>query len=257
MVAIRLDQVSKPPGIPGQAREDLDLGTAVTATAIGGPFSTYLWELRDRPVDIVAAVESAAALSASGAASTSITPVDVAGTYAIRLAVDAGFGLGARAEDIADITFYAGPTLASDPTQLPRRIPAFGERTEHNVPDAIDPGGNTDGWAREWLRWFALIESDEKFVVAGARIALTGGGATITKGYGIASVLRTGVGTVTVTLATAMPDSNYGVVQGIRGTNGGMLRVSAETTTTFVIERADSFGVLVDDDFSFLVELGA
>jgi hypothetical protein len=77
----------------------------------------------------------------------------------IDLQVNQGFGLGAREDDRARITFYAGPALNSDPTKLPRRRLAAFETREHNVPDAVEPGGNENGWAREWERWFRAVEA--------------------------------------------------------------------------------------------------
>ena len=149
---IRIDQAGKTPGVPGQAREDLALGIAATATAVGGPFFQYLWTIAWKPIDVVAGMRSSAALSSGTLNATLIQPLDIPGTFRIGLAVDAGFGLGARLEDVAFITFYAGPTLSADPRKRPRRYPAVGETTEHNVPDAIDPTGNVDGWARERQR---------------------------------------------------------------------------------------------------------
>lgn len=154
---ITVNQAAKPAGVAGQAREDLDLGTAVTLSAAGGPFLAYLWTIVDKPIDIVTGARSAAALSAPTSSSTNVAPIDKPGTFLVQLAVDSGSGLGALAGDVARITFYAGPALAADPTLLPRRWPATGETSEHNVPDAVDAGGNPDGWAREWLRWRSRI----------------------------------------------------------------------------------------------------
>jgi hypothetical protein len=254
VVAIRLDQTAKPPGIPGQAREDLDTGVAVTATAIGGPYLSYLWTLRDRAIDISVPVEASSALSASGASSTNITPIDVAGTYALRLAVDAGFGLGARAEDIADITFYAGPPLATVLGDFPIRMPAFSERAEHNVPDALQPSGNTDGWARTWLRWFYAIQQQS---IVAAHVSLPPGGpAAILRSRGITSVTRNSQGICTVVMP-ARSSANYVVEATARGATGGHCTVHTATTTGFVIERADLGGALVDADFNFTVQLGS
>lgn len=156
---IKIDQSGRSPGVPGQAREDLALGTAVQLTAVGGPFDAYLWMLAFKPVDVVAGARSSAALSSATTSTTLVQPIDKAGTYRLGISVDAGFGLGARAQDVAFVTFYAGPMLNADPTGYPRRVPATGETTEHNAPDAIDPGGNVDGWAREEARWKAAQES--------------------------------------------------------------------------------------------------
>lgn len=156
---IKVDQSGKPPGVPGQAREDLVLGTAVQLAAVGGPFGNYQWSIAFKPVDVVAGARSSAALSSATTSTTLLQPMDKAGTYRVGIAVDAGFGLGAREQDVAFITFYAGPALNADPTQYPRREPAVGETTEHNAPDAIDPGGNPDGWGRERARWDAAQQA--------------------------------------------------------------------------------------------------
>lgn len=150
---IRVDQAGRPPGVPGRAREDLALGTAVQLTAVGGPFRGYLWTLAFKPVDVLLGVRSSAALSSPTTSATLVQPIDRAGTYRAGIAVDAGFGLGAREEDVAFVTFYAGPTLNPSAAGYPRRPIAIGETNEHNVPDAIDLDGNVDGWGRERARW--------------------------------------------------------------------------------------------------------
>lgn len=162
-VLIQIDQPGSgaPAGVPGVAREDLRIGFDVRLTAVGGPFLAYQWSIIDRPIDITLPVQSAALLSAPSAIQTLVTPVDLAGTYLVQVAVDSGLGLGARAEDVARITFYAGPalnSLAADPAELPRREIAFRERTEHNVPETLFPTGNPRGWAQEWLRWRAVYD---------------------------------------------------------------------------------------------------
>lgn len=161
---IRIDQAGKPPGVAGQAREDLATGTAVQLTATGGPFSKYLWTVLWKPIDIIGATRSAAALSSATSNATLLQPIDLAGTYFVEVSVDSGSGLGALLTDVARVTFYAGPTLATDPTQLPRRIPAFQETVEHTVPDGLDLAGNPDGWSREWLRWFALLQRHDSLL---------------------------------------------------------------------------------------------
>jgi len=158
-IQIRIDQTGKTGGVAGVAREDLDLSTAVTLTAIGGVSVTqYQWSIIYAPPNEAMTAASGSSLSAPGSSATTITP-DNRGTYLIELQVDQGYGLGARSSDRTRITFYAGPTLSADPASLPRRrISAF-EMLEHNVPDDVDPEGNEDGWAREWEKWFRVIES--------------------------------------------------------------------------------------------------
>lgn len=165
-VQIVLNQSGAPAGVAGQAREDLVTGVPVVAQAIGGPFSTYRWSFIDRPPDIIAGTPSNAAFSAPTSPSTNVTPVDKPGTYLIEVAVDSGQGLGATEDDVARITFYAAlvgdplqGVLSADPTKLPWRMPAFGERREHNVPDAIFPTGNQRGWAQSWLHIFAYLRA--------------------------------------------------------------------------------------------------
>lgn len=152
-VLIKVDQAGASPGVAGQAREDLVLGTLVTVSAIGGPYLDYQWSIPSPPVDIIGGTRSSVAIASATASATQLSPIDTQGTYLVRLAVDSGSGLGANPEDNASITFYAGDALNADPTGYPRRPIATGETTEHNVPDAIDPPGNKDGWARERARW--------------------------------------------------------------------------------------------------------
>jgi hypothetical protein len=241
-------------GTPGQAREDLVTGTAVTLVAVGGPYLAYSWSIVDKPIDIVTSTQSSALIVAPTASTTQVSPIDVGGTYLVQILVDSGSGLGALPTDVARITFYAGPTLAANPAQLPRREMAFRETTEHNVPDAVFPSGNPRGWAQERLRWQEVLKSVygvKSF--AWGRVALTSGGATLTSGVNV-GVSRTGVGRVTVTLTTAAPVSTYAVVATALGA-GGSVAAFNTTTATFDIERADLGGGLVDADFSFDVKV--
>ncbi len=156
-VQIKIDQLGKPSGVPGRAREDLDLGVAVTLSAIGGPFLNQEWSFGWKAVDVVSATRSSAAFSSPNSGATLVSPIDIEGTYIVKVSVDSGDGIGANPGDNASITFYAGAALNTDPSAMPRRPIAAGETTEHNVPDAIDPGGNVDGWARERARWDAAL----------------------------------------------------------------------------------------------------
>ena len=156
-VQIKLDQAGKPPGMAGVARQDLATGVKVVATAVGGPYASYRWELIDAPPDYVLGVPSACGLATPVAASTDVLPIDNPQTYKLRLSVDSGLGLGAGADDVADITFYAGPTLAFAPDDLPQRWPAFAEGLEHNVPLSPGLGLNSRGWAETLDRWRAVI----------------------------------------------------------------------------------------------------
>src|SRR5512143_3756882 len=156
-VLIKVDQAAHPAGVPGQAREDLATGVGITLTAVGGPFLAYQWSIVSKPIDILTSTEASSLLASPTANISTLSPIDVAGTYLVQIAVDSGNGLGAGAGDVSRITFYAGPALAVDPSALPRRGMAAFESTEHNVPDAIQPLGNTEGWSREWYRRFAAI----------------------------------------------------------------------------------------------------
>lgn len=257
-VQIRIDQAGSgaPPGVAGVAREDLALGFPVTLTAIGGPYLAHVWSVVDKTVDIVLGTQSAAVFGAPAAAVTSFGPIDIEGTYLVQLVVDSGSGLGATADDVARITFYAGSTLNAlnvDPAELPRREMAFRETTEHNVPDAVFLAGNARGWAQERQRWQEVL----KRLYAGkswawGRVALPGGGpASLVGGdLNVGGVVRTAIGTVAVSFAAPLPNANYAVLHAARGAPG-QLYVDTEAVGGFTIYRSDAFGNLVDADFSF------
>ena len=124
-VQIKIDQAGKPAGVAGQSREDLDVGVAVTLTAVGGPFLRYLWSFPSKPVDVFAGVRSSVALSAPQSSVTLASPIDLVDTYLVELAVDAGFGLGGRPEDVTRRTFYAGD---------PARHPASAGQSRRRLP---------------------------------------------------------------------------------------------------------------------------
>jgi len=155
---IVINQGVKPPGVAGVAREDLDLGVNIALTVVGGPYKAYVWSILDRPVDWLIPAQSTALLATPTAPATIMQNIDRQGTFLIALSVDSGFGVGARPEDNTRITFYAGAPLNPVPNALPRRMPAFGEKTEHNVHDAtVFPSGNPRGWATEMERWFLMF----------------------------------------------------------------------------------------------------
>lgn len=256
-VQILIDQAGAPAGIAGQAREDLQTGVPVTLTATGGPFIAYQWSIIDKAVNMLAGVQSAALLTAPLAGVTQIAPIDQVGTYLVQVVVDSGSGLGATANDVARITFYAGAALNflnSDVAELPRREMAFREETQHNVPDVIFPGGNIRGWAQERQRWQeVLTRMYAGKAWAWGRVTLTGAGAVLTSGFNIAGVARTGVGQVTVTFTRPMPNANYAVIVTGAATGG-----SAFAFNTLVgscqIQRADLGGALIDSNFVFEVK---
>ena len=258
-VQIQIDQPGSgaPAGSPAQAREDLVLGFPVQLTAIGGPFLAYLWSLVDKTVDMAAGAQSLALLSAPTAAITQVTPIDIEGTYEAQVVVDSGFGLGALPEDVARITFYAGPTLnalAADPAELPRREPSFQETTEHNVPDAIFPLGNARGWAQERQRWQEVL----KRIYAGkswawGRVTVPSGGPVSAVGFNLAGAVYVSAGVVDVSFTRPLPNNQYAVIPNARGV-GGQVYVDTETVNGFRLYHADPWGMLTDGDFSFEVK---
>lgn len=260
-VSITIDQPGSgiPPGLPGQAREDLVLGFPAQLTANGGPFFAYQWSIIDKAVDMLAAVQSSALLSAPAAAVTQLTPMDIEGTYLVQVLVDSGSGLGANPDDQARITLYAGPVLNylnPDPAELPRREMAFRETTEHNVPDLVFPAGNSRGWAEERQRWQEVL----KRIYRGkswswGRVSVAGGGpAALVSSFNCAGAVWAATGIVDIVFATPLPNANYAVTATARGA-GGSCYVDTETVNGFRLYRADAFGVLMDADFSFDVRL--
>jgi hypothetical protein len=261
-VQILLSQTGKPAGVAGQARDDFDTGVPVQAQATGGPFASYLWTFVSKAIDIEGGSEASSAFGAATSPTTSVDPIDIAGEYLIQVSVDSGQGLGATADDVARIVFYAGDpagdhstgALSTDPAELPQRMPAFREQLEDNVADAVEPAGNTEGWSRPWLKMKAVIAR----IYAGkswawARVAQTGGGAAQGQSLNVQSVTRTGVGTAHVAFIRSMPDGNYCVLPVARGVAGSVIALN-ELTTGFDIERADIGGALVDADWSFEVK---
>lgn len=261
-VQILLAQSGQPAGSPGQARQDFVTGVAVQATAVGGPFSQYLWTFVSKAIDITAPARSSAAFSASTSATTGISPIDLAGEYLIQLSVDSGQGLGATENDVARIVFYAGTigggvsggVLNTDPAELPQRMPAFRETLEDNVADGIDASGNTEGWSRPWLKIKAVL--DRMYLTKAwswARVTQTGASASVLNGVN-AVVTRTGVGTAHVQFSRNMPNGSYAVVLSARGVAGGASSFN-EAFNGFDVERADLGGALVDADWNFALFL--
>ena len=117
-----------------------------------GAEGTVSWVVLDAPTDeTVTTMSAAKGLTWSG--STLVINPDFAGTYS---------GTATDGVSVVQWSFYAGPPLGNlaEGQYFPRRVPSFREQMAHNVPDDIDAagvGGNRDGWAREWRRWFAAI----------------------------------------------------------------------------------------------------
>lgn len=251
---IKIDQLGKPAGVAGFSREDLALAVPVDITVTGGPYAQVLWTLQDKPIDLSVPAQSAAAITSVTSATTQVTPIDYKGTYLLQVLVDSGFGLGATVADIDSRTFYAGPTLNPTWNELPRRVPSFLERLQHNVQSDPIYGalGNARGWAQEWLRWFGLVEKVSRIApYAWGRVAF--GPTALVDGSGIASVASVGVGNVQITFTTPLPTSTYAVIASARGLTPGYCTAQSEATNFFFIRRDDSTGTVTDSEFSFVV----
>jgi hypothetical protein len=257
-VQIQINQGSLPPGIPGRAREDLVLNQPVVLTAIGIGITEWLWRVIHRPIDIITPLRATANITSPDASSTQITGINVEGTYHIELVVDSGSGLGALPEDVVRITFYAGPPLAQDSDCLPRRSPAFAETTEHNVPDNIEPTGNSEGWSREWLKWFEVIKRAAKGTsFAWGRVTMTATTTTLGDSYNITSINKTGTGTVQVTYTRPIPTGlKYTINASAAGTTGGSCTIINNNNAGFTLERGDFGGGIVNANFNFVVYAG-
>jgi len=258
---ILISQSGAPVTPPGQAREDLVTGLPVQLEAIGGPFSKYLWTFISKPIDIAAEAFANSAFTASTSAVTLVDPVDVRGTYLVQVAVDSGQGLGATEDDVAQITFYAGDlatalqgALATDPGELPRRLMAYAEQLQHNVPDALQPTGNTEGWSREWYRiWDVLERMYQGKGWAHARVAIPGGGpASVVNGFNVATATWTATGTVDIVFVRPMQTADYSVIPVPIGA-AGMAYADNITTTGFTLHRSDVGGTDADLDTAFVV----
>lgn len=262
-VSVTINQAGKPAGVAGQSREDLDVGLAVSLSQSGGPFLAYQWTIRYVAIDVLTDTRSAAVLSAPTSATTSLSPIDKPGEYSGRLVVDSGAGLGASPDDVFDWTFYAGipgdpiygqPSAAGD--ELPRRAPGAGERGEHNAPDALDPGGNPDGWARTLEKWFALVRRlylRQLFAVA--LVTWDGAGYVVTRQIGVSGATRVSTGVISVTFAGSFPDANYASGALAAGPSGGSAVVPVKGTNGCEVHRGDLAGSLVDASFILLVAL--
>lgn len=240
-------------GIAGDAREDFVTGVPVQATLAGGPYGDYLWTLQDKPLDFIGGANSAAGPTSPKSAATTIQPIDNEGTYLLQVMVDSGQGLGATPDDITTITFYAGTALSALADQLPQRQPAFGERLEHNVLDALfGSGRNPRGWAQTWGRWFEVIKAAFKGSSrTWARVLLTGTTPSIVMMNNVASVTRVSQGIYTANFIRPQTSVNYGVSGNARGGVGGSVTGYGEGLNSVTIARADPFGALVDADFTF------
>lgn len=258
-VLIKVDQAAAPPGVPGQAREDLATGVGVTLAAIGGPYLAYRWSVVSKPIDITVPVQASSLLGSPTAGTTTLSPIDVAGTYLVEVSVDSGSGIGAGAGDVSRITFYAGPTLSTNPALLPRRRMAAFESTEHNVPDAVSPLGNPQGWSREWYRWFALLE--HTWAGKGWASGRVDGAGIVTRSFNLVSPVVVAAGPVyEVRFTVAAPDADYEPhvtsVVDVAGNNAFPV-VESVTTAGFDVRFLDEVAAQVTSGFAFRVDLGA
>lgn len=130
--AILINQATKPAGVAGRSRSDLDLGAVVTLTNNDDSGAVqWLWEVLDKPLG------SAATLTGDTTASCTFTP-DVAGSYFLRLTVNGGS---------VDQVIAACVT-----SNLRARKLAFNEQLE------FDPGGSAIGWAEELSRLWDTLD---------------------------------------------------------------------------------------------------
>ncbi len=263
-VQILISQTAAPATQPGEAREDLVTGLPVALEAIGGPYSEYLWSFVYKAIDIDAGVQSSCAFDSPDGVLTLVDPVDKPGTYMVQVTVNSGQGLGATEGDVARITFYAGEVgnpvggpLNADPAELPRRIMAFREQLQHNVPDAIETTGNMQGWSREWLRWFSAMQRMYEGK-SWARGLVTGDATTpvLERGFNVAGLVHTATGIVEVTMTRALADEKYSPVAGLIGTKG-FIYCEITSSTVFSVYTFNSAGTAADLDFAFDVGLGA
>lgn len=247
---IKIDQLGSgiPAGVDGIAREDLLLGFAAQLSSVGPPALSYQWLLIDKAIDMSAGVQSAAILSDPALPTTDLAPIDVAGTYLVRLSVDSGNGLGAGPDDVAELSFYAGPSLNPDPAELPRREMAFRETLHHNVPDAIFPLGNVRGWAEERQRWQeTLLRMYRGKTWAWGKFTSPGGVPSILTSFNVAGIVRISEGVYDILWDRQLPVVPM-VKAAVRGAPG-LVYVDSEGVASVRVYRADPWGMLVDGDF--------
>jgi hypothetical protein len=137
---IRIDQVTRPPGVAGQSRTDGVLLQTVTVSDTGNTDDgTHLWEMIASPVG------SNAALIGSDAATATFMP-DISGTYLIRKTFNFTdiSGFTTRGVFVSDQGGFA--ILLPNGT----RIPAAGETVQFDV---------SRGWAVEMDRIIRIIDS--------------------------------------------------------------------------------------------------
>jgi hypothetical protein len=86
------------------------------------------------------------------------------------------------------------------------------------------------------------------------QVANNGSTATLTAGGNVASVSRTGTGTVTVTFTTALPSLNYSAIVQYDGNSGAIwTRAESRLTTGFTAQTLNTSATGQDANFSFIV----
>lgn len=152
----KIDQATKPAGVAGQSRDDLDLftgpGTEIVLTDAGVGATVWQWTILDQPPG------AAASLSTPNAATTNLTNATVAGSYFVQLVVDGG-ALPAQVYRVVAGVQIDTPSWVTPVLNRPLRIPAKGETVEFNVESSPGAGPNTRGWAQELDHWFRAIAS--------------------------------------------------------------------------------------------------
>jgi len=135
LAAIVINQAGKPPGLPSQSRDDLNLGTSVSLTNNDNTgIVSWLWEFVSVPVG------SSAVISGLALPSASFVP-DVRGSYLIRLTVD-----GSPSNPAMDTRIAAVRTAF-----LGIRKPATSEQLQ------FDP---VDGWSAAQQAMIDAIDTD-------------------------------------------------------------------------------------------------
>jgi hypothetical protein len=79
-------------------------------------------------------------------------------------------------------------------------------------------------------------------------------GGIVGTAYNVASIVQAGTGTYTVTLTTAMADTNYWVVAtALSGATERVVQASISSTTVFTITVKNGNNTLQDEAFGFAV----
>ena len=263
LVQIKIDQAGKPAGLPGVAREDFDISVDVVLSAVGGPFRQWRWSVIDQALEFETDSLGTAAIVSPSSSTTVLSPIDVSGTYLVQLEIDSGSGLGATADDIVRITFYAGVPLATEPDELPQRIPAAREYTEHNVPNAAYPLGNVIGWAYTIGKWLDGVVRRLYRVAprAGIRITTASAGPTVTVVRAFYMLAPTFNGTTyTCTIDPPFPNAFYGVSitphESVDYGHPKTWAVNVLSSSQFEVVFYDNADVATGADFTAFVGLG-